>query len=318
MRKMFAALAGFLVLSGCAEIRYAGDRAQSTATREQQLSQNKLSYILDPDRRIINEPPQPIKPGYCYKNFGDIVCYKDPLPNARSRLVGYQEPLERQQEVVGASGYEQIEYRNGDRSKLYNPYRNESGKVDAYVSKEQSFWRQTHGQPAAHSDSTIRPRAKTGSYVGSSALIGKPIFQTENLEPVTVEEQPRVREFKMIDDSPPYCPEACTKKSSKKEVKSKAGKKKLVAKSKAKKSSKAKKVTDKKTSAVQSISAKKEASTLKVKAQAESLVPAKPAAMTPKETLPIVDSPKANLRKLEEIKYDPNAADPKALIKDKN
>lgn len=316
MRLVIATLAGLMILTGCAEVRYAGNHAQETTTREAQLSQSKLKYILDPDRRLVKEPPQPIKPAYCYKNFGDVVCYKDPIPNARSRMVGYQEPLVRATEHVDANGFEPVEYKDGDRNKVFNPYRNESGTVDAYVPKEQSFWRQFE---KSGGDASRQTSAKTSSYVGKSAPRGGEIFTVESSEPVRVEEPTPVREFDMAEEKPLVCPESC-----KKEVKKAAKVKPKAMKSKKKVKAKAKKAAKKKaTIKTGAIKEEKPASETASASAPVVAMPeqAKPAAETKVTETKPAEAPKAtataSVRKLEEIKYDPKVADPKDLIKDK-
>lgn len=325
MRLVMATLAGMILLTGCAEVRYAGNHAQETTVREAQLSQDKLKYILDPNRRLVKEPPQPIKPAYCYKNFGDVVCYKDPLPNARSRMIGYQEPLVRAPETPDANGFEPVEYKDGDRSKIFNPYRNESGIVDAYVSG---------GQSGNSSSGASTSSAKTSSYLGKSAPQGRELYTVQGSAPVKVDSPTPVREFDMVEDKPLVCPEAC-KKSAQKSVKKTVKAKSKPAKGKKAVKAKAKKAAKKKVAAKESVKSEAAAAATSTTATAPAVapapaeaatapaapaaspaaVPAKPAA--PQETLPKVDSPKANLRKLEEIKYDPKVADPKSLIKDK-
>jgi hypothetical protein len=124
-----------IILASCAEIRASGTRAQQTVEREVALSKDKLDYYFDPDRRVIDKPPQPFPSRYCYKNFGDIVCYKDPLPNAKTRLVGYQEPGNRtdwNDEVGTAPKDPTYDYR---MNSTFNPWKNESGTQSVYVKR---------------------------------------------------------------------------------------------------------------------------------------------------------------------------------------
>lgn len=45
---------------------------------------------------ITPEPKKPLRPipvsSYCYRAYGDVVCYRDPVPGGEERLIGYQEP----------------------------------------------------------------------------------------------------------------------------------------------------------------------------------------------------------------------------------
>lgn len=34
--------------------------------------------------------PKPLPPSYCYKVYQDIMCYREPIPGAERRLVGWQ------------------------------------------------------------------------------------------------------------------------------------------------------------------------------------------------------------------------------------
>ena len=73
-------------LTGCEGTVYALKNAEASASRG----------IANFSDRVNPQPQQlrrPAEPRYCYMTANDTVCYRDPLSNAETRLVGYQEPL---------------------------------------------------------------------------------------------------------------------------------------------------------------------------------------------------------------------------------
>ena len=73
-------------LTACEGTIYALRNAEATSSRQ-------IAAFSD---RVNPQPQQIKRPAdsrYCYKQSGDVVCYRNPLPDADYRLVGYQEPL---------------------------------------------------------------------------------------------------------------------------------------------------------------------------------------------------------------------------------
>lgn len=317
MRNILVLAISALVLMSCAEARYSGSRISDTVQREIQLSKDKIGYILDPDRRIIDSPPQPFPSRYCYKNFGDVVCYKDPIPNAETRLVGYQEPGNRTDwnDKVGTAPVDE-RYQSKMRS-TYNPWKDEYGKSDYYVARSES----------APSIKTGGTSAKTKTYIDSQSMSG------------SVETVPPLMEVKGVDvpraktgGAAYKKPASAAKKSAHKGKKKSAAKKQPARK-------KTKTATAKKATAV-TPSDKATAVPVAPAAAIVPLAPAAPAAADAKVEAPKAepvkseapksDTPKAaapaeaqepkpvqpkTIRDLKEIKYDPKDADPKDLLK---
>ncbi len=326
MQRMLAVLIACVFLTSCAEIRAGGSRVEQTVEREIALSKDKLDYYFDPDRRVIDKPPQEFPSRYCYKNFGDIVCYKDPLPNARTRLVGYQEPGTHYDwnDAVGTAPKDPThEYR---MRSTFNPWKNESGTESIYVKRfpKDEQHATIEGSPTVV---TVPPPVRvTECETPSTAEIIKPDATSakKSQKSFAVKKQPKKRSAKKRARPSRECLVYADEpqKTTRKRDRSKPSGSKDAAK---KPSAATPKATDAKPSTTGATSAATapaaapatvpEVTREVPKVMVERPDPV-PVTATPTETKPAdtQTAPVKRLRDLEEIKYDPDVATPQPLL----
>lgn len=94
MRKIltpfFYSLALASMLCGCSGAQSSAANAADTADTEAHASTAKVKEMLG----IAKKPPEKrlaAEVRYCYRTYGDIICYRKPIPGEEYRLVGYQE-----------------------------------------------------------------------------------------------------------------------------------------------------------------------------------------------------------------------------------
>lgn len=79
-------------LVACAPVGRSVQRIGTAIHQESAEIDRRVRDIFDAEGLDGGELPKPVTPTYCYRTWGEVNCYSEPLPGEAHRFVGKQEP----------------------------------------------------------------------------------------------------------------------------------------------------------------------------------------------------------------------------------
>lgn len=79
-------------LVACAPVGRSMQRVGTAIHQESAEIDRRVRDMFDAEGLDGGDLPQPVTPAYCYRTWGEVSCYSEPLPGEAHRFVGKQEP----------------------------------------------------------------------------------------------------------------------------------------------------------------------------------------------------------------------------------
>lgn len=81
-----------MALVSCAPVGRSMQRIGTAIHQESTEIDRRVRDMFDSEELDDDERPKTVTPAYCYRTWGEVNCYSEPLPGEAHRFVGKQEP----------------------------------------------------------------------------------------------------------------------------------------------------------------------------------------------------------------------------------